>query len=78
MTHGWKQVPKAKTSAAAVIQLSKAALLLSEALSHVNAVAFGTSDILEDKYTQTAQKMYDEIRKVERTYHNYLCDKDGE
>jgi enamine deaminase RidA (YjgF/YER057c/UK114 family) len=69
---GWKNLPAAKSNEQAIARLSKASMLLSEALSNVNTVLKTSSFAVDVKYYNAAAKMYKEIHDAERTYHNYL------
>jgi hypothetical protein len=70
--HGFKKFSDAKTEAAAQDHLWRASQLLAEAMSHVASVAFSTSLNIPQIHRDAANKIYDEIKLAERTYHNYL------
>ena len=66
---GWKKIPNVNSDAGAIEQLNRAAQALSEAQSRLYAVRFSSRN-MSDKYALVADKMFCEIKKAERTYHN--------
>ncbi len=65
MRTGWKRLAAAKSDEQAIERLSRAALLLSEALSNINSVLQASSVVVGIKYYSIAEKMYEEIKVTE-------------
>jgi hypothetical protein len=69
---GWKHFPEAKSNERADEHLQKAAMLISEAQSHLCAVRYAKQVVVDREHAIAATKMFDELKVAERTYHNYL------
>lgn len=70
--HGWKKFAEAHSNEKADEHMQKAAALISEAQSHLNAVRFGKQVVVDREHAVAADKMFGELKVAERTYHNYL------
>ena len=69
---GWRHFADAASNVKADEHMQKAALLISEAQSHLNAVRFAKQVVVDREHAIAATKMFDELKVAERTYHNYL------
>ncbi len=70
--HGWKKFADAHSNEKADEHMQKAAALISEAQSHLNAVRFAKQVVVDREHAVAAGKMMEEVKVAERTYHNYL------